>query len=38
MVERIDDAVFHYVLREEEREGHCVAEEEERREGARRMI
>ena len=33
MVERIDDAVFHSVLKEEERGGHCVAEEEERRLG-----
>lgn len=28
MVERKDDAVFHRVLKEEERGGHCVAEEE----------
>lgn len=38
MVERIDDAVFHCVLREEERGGHCLAEEEERLGRAERMI
>ena len=30
IVERVDDAVLHGMLREEEWEGHCVAEEEER--------
>jgi hypothetical protein len=38
MVERIDDAVLHCVLREEERGGHCLAEEEERLERAEWMI
>jgi hypothetical protein len=30
IVERIDDAVLHSVMREEERGGHYLAEEEER--------
>ena len=38
MVERIDDAVLHCVLRKEERGGHGLAEEEERVGRAERMI
>ena len=38
MVERIDEDIFHCVLKKEERRGHCVAEEEERRGRAGRMI
>lgn len=38
MVERIDDAVFHCVLEEEGRGGHCKAEEEDEEERRGRAI